>query len=109
MAKSIYPTAHQIEDMFQWRESPETMDKFDAVVAPNVDAKGMGHDHHLAGEHRGADSWKEANKERIVGMLDMSKGIKLDIVNVVGGGDSPWACVEMKTVAKTKAGKYSTA
>ena len=102
-----YPTSHEIEDIFRWRESPDTMSKFDERLAKNLDATVIGHDHHLSGHHKGLDAWKENNRARQEGMLDMSKGIQLD-VNVIGGGDSPWACVEMKTTGKAKSGELST-
>ena len=82
------------------------MDKFAAYLAPNVETTIMGHDHHLTGTHKGVDALHENNKGRLLEMLDLSKGIKLDIVHVIGGGDSPWACVEMKTQAKAKSGEF---
>lgn len=101
-----YPTSFEIEDIFKWRESPETMSKFDEKIAKNLDATVMGNDHHLAGHHKGADAWKEDNRARMADMLDPSKGVSLD-VSVIGGGDTPWACVEMKTTGKAKSGEPS--
>ena len=82
------------------------MDKFAARVAPNVETYIVGHDHHFAGTHKGIDALTEHNKNRALDMIDLSKGIKLDIVRVIGGGDSPWASVEMKTQAKAKSGQF---
>ncbi len=104
MAKSHYPTAHQIEDMFQWRADASTHDKFDAIIDDHLDAKMMGHDHHLAGEYKGKPAWIEGNRSHFLEMIDRSKPFKLEIVHVIGGGDSPWASVEMKTTAKAVSG-----
>ena len=106
MAKTTYPTAYQIEDMFQWRESPETCEKFDAVIADQVDAKIMGHDHHLAGEYKGKTAWREGSRARFHGMHDPNKRPKPEIINVIGGGESPWACVELKTTGRAKSGRW---
>ena len=102
-----YPTSHEIEDIIKWRESPDTMSKFDEKLAKNLDARVMGYDHHLSGTHKGADAWREDLRARMAGMLDTSKPISLD-VNAIGGGDTPWACVEMKTTGKAKSGELFT-
>ncbi len=34
----------------------------------------------------------------------MSKGLKLDTVKVIVGGENPWACVEMKTLGTSVTG-----
>ncbi|KAL8824324.1 MAG: hypothetical protein Q9191_005132 [Dirinaria sp. TL-2023a] len=100
--KAPYPSSYEIEDIFSWRESPETMDKFSARVAPNVETTIVGDDHHFAGTHKGIDALTKHNRDRALDIIDVSKGIKLDIVRVIGGGESPWATVEMKTQAKAK-------
>ncbi len=35
----------------------------------------------------------------------MSKGLKLDIVKVIGGGENLWVCVEMKTPGRSVTGE----
>lgn len=106
MSKSPYPSVYQIEEMFQWRASADTFDKFDAIIDDHVQATMMGHDHHTAGEFQGKAAWKEGARARFTNMLDYSKPMKLDIVQVIGGGESPWACVEMKATGKAVNGKW---
>lgn len=103
--KTPYPSSHEIEDIFEWRGSLETMDKFAARVSPQVEMTIMGHDHHLSATHKGVDAVHEHNKGQALEFVDMNKGLKLDIIQVIGGGDTPWACVEMRTQAKAKSGK----
>ena len=56
MSKAPYPSAHQIQDILELRENPETRDKFKEYLAKNLDAKVMGVDHHLAGEQKGGEA-----------------------------------------------------
>lgn len=42
----------------------------------------------------------------MVDMIDETKPRKYETINVIGGGDSPWACYEGKSVAKTKSGTF---
>ena len=103
--KTPYPSAHEIEDIFQLRESVDTQDQFTEYLAKNVEATVMGDDHHLSATHKGVDALVENNKDRLVGMQDRAKPFSLDIINVIGGGESPWACVEMKTHGRAKSGQ----
>ena len=99
-----YPSAYEIEDIFKYRESPETMHLWDERLAPNLSGRVMGHDHHLSGELNGIDAWKKGHTANLTEMLDTSKGYSLEVVNVVGGGESPWAAVETVTSGKAKSG-----
>jgi hypothetical protein len=101
-----YPTSWQIEDIFALRSSEEGTKEFETYVSPNVEVTIAGHDHHLAGTHTSHDAHKEHTVQRITELLDPSKPKKLEVVRVIGGGDSPWACVQMTADAKTKAGEF---
>lgn len=57
MSKTPYPTAHQIQDIIELRDSPDTRDKFKEYFAKNLDAKVMGVDHHVAGETKGGEAF----------------------------------------------------
>ena len=98
-----YPTAHEIEDIFRYRESPDTMSLWDERLAANLDGTVMGHDHHLSGQFKGVDAWKDQLRASIDGMR---KATSMEIINVIGGGESPWACVEIRTTGKAKSGEY---
>ncbi len=97
-----YPAIHQIEDMFQAGEAGP--DAFMKYVDPKVKMTVVGHDHALSGEFTGADSLEDHHFGEFANILDFSKPNQLHIVRVIGGGDSPWACVEVKSNAKTTAG-----
>ena len=51
----------------------------------------MGQDHHLSDQHKGVDAWKEQVMASIGGMFDTSKATSIEILNVIGGGETPWA------------------
>ena len=88
-----------------WRDSPDTIDKWDALIDDNVDAKLMGHDHHMVGDFKGKAAWKEGNRSRFTSLYDAKSPPKTEFVNVIGGGDSPWACVELKTTGRGVSGR----
>ena len=102
---STFPDAHQIEAMFSGTEGDYTFDDFKANLAKNVEVVIMGHDHELASTHTGADAWKEDVLDRIWSCVDYTKPFKWEVVQVIGGGDSPNAAIEMKATGKTKSGK----
>ena len=99
-----YPTADQIEDIFTKVETPEELNNLRGLFAPNFHGEVTGHDHSFVGEHHGSDSWIE-QLGSILASLDHEKTFKLEIAHVIGGGTSPWACMEAKATAKTKTGK----
>ncbi|KAL8811411.1 MAG: hypothetical protein Q9223_001946 [Gallowayella weberi] len=100
-----YPSTYQIEEIFQDGEAgPQVLkgivDNFD----PKVQLTVVGHDHHMAGDtHDKGEHFEFFNE-----MLDFSKPSKLDVLRVIGGGESPWACVECVATGKSKAGQYCT-
>ncbi|KAL8833810.1 MAG: hypothetical protein Q9205_003864 [Flavoplaca limonia] len=98
-----YPTVHQIEEIFQTGEGgPEG---FIDHIDPKVQVYIVGHDHHLAGEISGKDTLKDDHFAHFADLMDFDKPNKLEILRVIGGGDSPWACVEVICTGKSKAGK----
>lgn len=105
MSKAPYPSPHQIEEIMELRENPETRDQFKTYLSKNLDAKIMGVDHQVAGEHKGGEAFFQYMMEEMGTMLDETKPQKYDTINVIGGGESSWACYEGKAVSKTKSGK----
>ncbi|KAL8751540.1 MAG: hypothetical protein Q9199_006343 [Rusavskia elegans] len=98
-----YPSIHEIEEIFQKGEGGHEgfIDHFD----PKVQLTVVGHDHHLAGESSGLDTLKDDHFAHFAEIMDFSKPNKVEIVRVIGGGESPWACVEVVATGKSKAGK----
>ena len=44
--------------------------------------------------------------EELVNAIDETKPFKNETINVIGGGDTPWAYYEGKSVAKSKSGTF---
>ena len=101
-----YPTNHQIEEIFQLRDSWDTIPKYREYLAANLIGHVAGFDHELAGDYRGKDAWVQNVEMRVGKMLKKDHPINFEIVNVIGGGDSPWACVEMRSRTKTHGGEF---
>ena len=99
-----YLTKHEIEELFEKRGSQETKSQFGDALATNLQGHVAGYDHDLSGDTKGKDAWIKEAENKVSGVLDIDKGISMEIVHVQGGGNSPWACVEMKTSGKTKVG-----
>lgn len=96
-----YPTPYAIEDLF----NELTANRDEAVgsaMSDNVDVKVMGYDHHLASEPKGVDSLKKWIEE--FATLYQDDTITFEVINVIGGGDSPWAAIEGNATAKSKTG-----
>lgn len=100
---SPYPTAEQIEAIFTKVESVEELSNLQKIFADDFHGLVTGLDHSFAGEHHGYGSWFE-QLGSILALLH-EKTFKLDIVRVIGGGSSAWACMEAKASAKTKMGE----
>ena len=64
----------------------------------------MGHEHEHSGEHKGADSWKQDFRAKLLDMVDHENIVNLE-VTAIGGGSTPWACVEQKTTGRAKSGE----
>ena len=69
----------------------------------NVDAKVMGYDHYFAGDHKGKENLGKNFAGEFASIIDADK-VQYEVLNVVGGGESPWAAIEAKAVGKTKTG-----
>ena len=100
-----YPTNHKIEEIFQLRDSWDTIPKYREYLADNLIGHVSGYDHELSGDYRGKDAWVQNVEMRVGKMLRKDHPINLEIVNVIGGGESPWACVEMRTKTKSHKGE----
>ncbi|KAF2084505.1 hypothetical protein K490DRAFT_59482 [Saccharata proteae CBS 121410] len=86
MATSKYPSRAEIESIFKNMETGN----FDQVfkrVSPNVDWTVMGH-------YTTLSSFQSATFARLAAVMK-EPGIKLKVRNVIGGGDEPWAVVEL--------------
>jgi len=92
--------SYQIEEMFQKGEGglEGFIDHFDPTVQVTV----VGHDHHLVGESNGLDALQNDHFAQIADMTDFSKSNKLDIVRVICGGESSWACVKVVAIGKSR-------
>ena len=101
--KFPYPTPDQIEAIFTKVETPEELSNLRGFFARNFHGVVTGHDHAFTGEHHGYDSWFE----QLGSILDAleQRTFKLDIVHVIGGGSSAWACMEAKATAERKTGE----
>lgn len=96
-----YPTVYQIEEMFANRLDHNT---FHTYLAENPDLTVVGKDFHLAGNHKSAESLHTDMFTRIVDALKKDT-IRLQVVRVIGGGESAWASVESVATATTKYGE----
>jgi len=99
-----FPTAEEIDAIFQLRFTAAGLDKFDSHVADDVIVYVTGEDHPRANKNLGKKDFRK-EFERTHMLLDRSKYHSREIIRVIGGGDSPWAAVETKVTGTTKAGK----
>lgn len=99
-----YPTPAEIEATFTKVETPEELERLQELFAKDFHGVVTGHDHSFVGEHHGHGTWFE-QLSSILDVLEHENTFKLDIVRVIGGENSPWACMEAKATAKTKGGK----
>ncbi len=99
---SPYPSAYQIEEMFANRLYT---DVFNSYLADNVDVLVVGgEDFHIGGRYNSVQSFHDA----IYGHVSKTWKVetaKMEVLRVIGGGDSPWAAVESVTTATTKYGE----
>ena len=101
-----YPTPSEIEATFTKVETPEELKRLEDLFAPDFHGVVTGHDHSFVGEHHGHGNWFSQLRS-ILDTLEHENTFKLDIVRVIGGESSPWACMEAKASAKTKGGEWS--
>ena len=101
---SPYPTAYQIEEMFANRGAPEI---FNTYLADNVDVLVMGgEDFHLGGRYNSVQSFHDEIYGHVTSALKVET-FKVEVLRVIGGGDSPWAAVESLSTATSKYGEFS--
>ena len=99
---SPYPTAYQIEEMFANRGFP---DIFNGYLADNVDVLVMGgEDFHLGGRYNSVQSFHDEIYGHVTQALKVET-FKVEVLRVIGGGDSPWAAVESLSTATSKHGE----
>lgn len=99
---SKYPSRKDIERIFKPMESGD----FAATlkhVSPDVDWTVMG-THPCAGRYRSLKEFQERTLQRL-GKIMKPPGISLLVRNVIGGGDQPWAVVELIAKAECNSGE----
>ena len=100
-----YPTPSEIEATFSKVETPEELRRLQDLFAADFHGVVTGHDHSFVGEHHGHASWFK-QLSSILDALEHEDAFRLDVVRVIGGGSSPWACMEARASAKTKGGEW---
>jgi len=91
MASSRYPDQKEITTLFE-SLSNGNAEAFFSRVSPTVDWELLGQ-HPLAGRFRNLADWKKGALEPINKVL--REPLKLQVRNVVGGGEQEWASVEL--------------
>lgn len=97
-----YPTASQIASIFQ--SIGPNGGNFINHVDANANLKVMGHEHSTKADH----SSPQKVADEFFGQFDFVDWdtINIDVLHVIGGGDSPWASVELSSKGKSKKGAY---
>ncbi|KAI5370322.1 putative NTF2-like domain superfamily protein [Septoria linicola] len=95
-----YPSAAEIRRFASSLATSDPSPFFDKV-ASDVDWEVMG-THPAAGRFKSLDAWKKGALEVINVVL--REPLKLEVVNVFGGGDSEWATIELKADSVCKNG-----
>lgn len=98
---SPYPTAHQIEEMFDNRKIPAT---FNTYFADTADIILMGKHDVLGGSFKPGQHFDDAIFNRIGDALK-PETLRLEVLRVIGGGESPWAAVNSGVTATSKYGE----
>lgn len=103
MSTPPYPTAHQIEEMFANRGHPEI---FNSYLAENVDVLvNGGEDFHLGGRYNTVQSFHDEIYGHVTSALKVET-FKVEVLRVIGGGESAWAAVESLSTAMSKYGEF---
>ena len=95
-----YPTRDEIRDIFKNMETGNYSKTFERV-SPDVDWTVMG-THPLAGRYTSLKDFQQGTLARLSNI--MKDGIKLELRNVLGGGDQEWATIELIANAECKNG-----
>ncbi|KAK5168402.1 uncharacterized protein LTR77_006972 [Saxophila tyrrhenica] len=95
-----YPTKNEIE-LFASSLSTSDPSPFFDRVSPNVVWDVMG-THPAAGHFTSLESWKKG----ALGVINdvLKSPLQLRVINVIGGGDQPWATVELAADSVCKNG-----
>ncbi|KAK5944042.1 hypothetical protein PMZ80_003323 [Knufia obscura] len=97
------PNPEAIRNLFGNLSSPDTQKDFFNSVSDNVDWWIVGHTP-MSGSYSSKQDFLDATFQ-VLNKKVLGGPLKLRIVNVVGGGDSDWATVEMEAIdAKCKNG-----
>ena len=97
-----YPTAPEITAIFApLAEGNPAV--FFALVSPTVHWTVMG-THPLAGTYTDLERFQKATFARLGAIMKDDDPIKLEVVNVVGGGGQEWAVTELKARGTCKNG-----
>ena len=96
-----YPTAHQIEEMFANRNVPST---FNTYFADNSDIVLVGKNEVLGGSFKSGQHFDDEIFNRIGDALKPGT-LRLEVLRVIGGGESPWAAVNSVVTAMSKYGE----
>ncbi|KAL8816571.1 MAG: hypothetical protein Q9191_008306 [Dirinaria sp. TL-2023a] len=98
---SPYPSIYQVEEMFGNRVSDPSL--FHTYFANNFTVTVNGTDFHLKGHHTDTDTFHSIYT-RIVDHLKVDT-LKVEVVRVIGGGESAWATVVTNATALTRSDK----
>ena len=98
---SPYPNAYQIEEIFANRDNPNI---FNTYLADSVDVTVVGQDFHIAGQHQTPQAFHDAVWVRMTAALKLET-LRIEVVRVIGGGESAWAAVESSATATSKSGE----
>ena len=96
-----YPTAYQIEEMFANRDVPNI---FHTYLADPIDVTVVGQDFHIGGNYKSMEAFHNAIYARVSAGLK-TETIRVEVVRVIGGGESAWAAVESLCTATSKYGE----
>lgn len=98
---SPYPTAYQIEEMFANRDVPSL---FHNYLADPIDVTVVGQDFHIGGNYKSMQAFHDGIYARVAAALKVET-IRVEVVRVIGGGESAWAAVESLCTATSKYGE----
>lgn len=98
---SPYPTAYQIEEMFANRDVPSL---FHTYLADPIDVTVVGQDFHIGGNYKSMQAFHDGIYARVAAALKVET-IRVEVVRVIGGGESAWAAVGSLCTATSKYGE----
>lgn len=96
-----YPTPDEIEEMMALRGVPSL---FHTFLADHLDVTVVGKEFHIGGHYNSIEAFHEGIYARVAAALK-EETIRVEVIRVIGGGTSAWACVESKCTAMSKYGE----